>query len=61
MLCPDYYSMEEKKLYLCWMERSLWKCGFSMRNAFASLTVTSKLDSQSDTERLRTVSGGQGS
>lgn len=29
-----------------------------MRNTFTNLTVTSKLDSQSDKERLRIVSGG---
>lgn len=32
-----------------------------MRNTFASLSVTSKLDSQSDKERLRIVLGEEGS
>jgi hypothetical protein len=32
-----------------------------MRNTFTSLSVTSKLDSQSDKERLRIVLGGKGS
>lgn len=31
-----------------------------MRNTFTSLAVTSKLDSQSDKERLRNCFGGRG-
>lgn len=43
------------------MARSPRKRASPMRNTFTSLSVTSKLDSQSDKERLRIVLGGKGS
>lgn len=49
--------MEENELHLCWMESSPRKRGFSVRNTVARLSVTRKLDSQGDEERLKTVLG----